>query len=144
MRNEAITEEFSEFCNTFGAMPLRQIWRTTSQIHQRLSQVLSHCFCDVLPCRRILKLKGSGSTKHYIGTKTGKIKVDLQLPADLVCQHCVFQVRSALSPNGVCLPSTICMSYDPGTSFSASVSQARYTQYLRGTCVTSVVFALSR
>ena len=119
-------------------MPLRQVRRPTSQIRQRLSQALSHCFSDVLPCRHILRLARSGKTDYYISNQAKTFYVDLQLPAGLACDHCVFQVRSALPPMEPCLPSTICISCDAGASCSAPASSSHDMQYLRGTCATQV------
>ena len=43
-------------------------------------------------CRNILKLAGSDSTKYYITDEVRDFVVNLQLPDDLECEHCVFQV----------------------------------------------------
>jgi len=33
----------------------------------------------------------NGKTKIFVGRKTGKMKFKINLPADLICKHCVFQ-----------------------------------------------------
>ena len=36
----------------------------------------------------------NGQTKFYVGDKIGKIDVKIDLPKELTCDHCVFQVKS--------------------------------------------------
>ncbi|XP_043191630.1 uncharacterized protein LOC122364892 [Amphibalanus amphitrite] len=56
--------------------------------------------------KNILKLAGSDSTKYYITDEVRDFVVNLQLPEDLECEHCVFQWRYhggndwGLCPNG--------------------------------------------
>ena len=42
----------------------------------------------------ILEIAGSGSTDYYVTNEVKEFLVDVQLPSDLQCEHCVFQVRS--------------------------------------------------
>ena len=45
--------------------------------------------------RNILKLVGSDTTKYYITDEVRDFIVNLQLPEDLECEHCVFQVGTS-------------------------------------------------
>ena len=41
----------------------------------------------------ILEIAGTGSTDYYVTNEVKEFLVDVQLPSDLHCEHCVFQVR---------------------------------------------------
>ncbi|XP_043210287.1 uncharacterized protein LOC122375146 [Amphibalanus amphitrite] len=41
----------------------------------------------------ILEIAGTGSTDYYVTDETKPFYVDVQLPTDLECEHCVFQWR---------------------------------------------------
>ncbi|XP_037091409.1 uncharacterized protein LOC119111709 [Pollicipes pollicipes] len=43
--------------------------------------------------RTILEIAGTGSTDYYITREVKAFYVDVQIPSDLECEHCVFQWR---------------------------------------------------